>query len=919
MTEKRKLQVFVASPGDVADERRRAVLVLRKLRRDYRAWLDLDWVVWEDLPISADGSFQDDIPDPARSDVFVLMLWSRLGTPMADPKYDGVTGTEWEWKRARTGEEGHCPKPFVYKKTADPVLRGNPDQLAAGLEQVKALAEFWDREFERPQLGHFPYDEIGQFEKKLESDLRHALDAAVAAQAGRPAERVWPGCPFRGLFSFEAEHEAIFFGRDRAVREVTELLMRQADHQPPFVLILGASGVGKSSLTKAGVVPALSAVAGGDWRHAVFQPAGGGDIFTHLLASLKQALPELARLGLSDADLLGQFRRGDPLSLKPALHAAKDVRLVLVLDQLEEFFQHLPEDRAAFDRLVGALARLGSVWLVATLRADFFHRLAELPELYRLADSLYRLAPPRPEEIEQMIEQPAHAAGLEFENDEHGIGLDAILREDACRDPDSLPMLEFVLERLYLEDVNKGRDGRLRVNTYKTIGRLDGAIAEHARRTTADLSDTAKQALPVVLRNLADLEEGKDGETSTLRTVLRAELDRLPGASEALDALITARLLRADDEKGPTVRAVHARLMACWPDFAQQIAENADFLRARRRVEDQMRLWLKEGRPASGLLPEGNRLAEGELLLTRAEEVLQLAGYVAASVKEAQERREAAERRQREAEASFEAAVTAADALVMKVAFGLRDVLPVSKVREVLEEARHVFDELLNHRSNNPTLLHRQAWMLRAFSEAFFTLGDTAEARHHAQRFNGIMVDLATSCPGNASWQRDLAVSYNVIGNALMQQGDRSGALAVYRQDLTIMERLAALDRGNATWQRDLSISHDKLGDALMEEGDRGGALTAYRQAFTVRSDLAASDPGNSTWQRDLAISYTKIGDALMEEGDRGGALTAYREALAICKCLAALDPSNTTWQRDISVSLDRVGDPFYISASEPR
>jgi len=133
---------------------------------------------------------------------------------------------------------------------------------------------------------------------------------------------------------------------------------------------------------------------------------------------------------------------------------------------------------------------------------------------------------------------------------------------------------------------------------------------------------------------------------------------------------------------------------------------------------------------------------------------------------------------------------------------------------------------------------------------------------HHAllEPTRDALQRLAAADPGNAAWQRDLAVSHNKVGDVLRAQGNLAGALE-------IGERLAAADPGNAGWQRDLAVSHNKVGDVLRAQGDLAGAVEAYEAALEIGERLAAADPGNAGWQRDLWVSHWRIADMMERTG----------------------------------------------------
>jgi tetratricopeptide (TPR) repeat protein len=157
--------------------------------------------------------------------------------------------------------------------------------------------------------------------------------------------------------------------------------------------------------------------------------------------------------------------------------------------------------------------------------------------------------------------------------------------------------------------------------------------------------------------------------------------------------------------------------------------------------------------------------------------------------------------------------------------------------------------------------------------------------------------------PGNMEWQRDLSITHNRIGGVLSAQGDLPGTLTSFQNGLVIAKSLSTRAIDNLEWQRDLSVSHNLIGDVQRKQGDLPGALASFHASLATAQTLAARDKGNMQWQRDLAISHNKIGDILSMQGDLAAALTRFSDALAIAATLAARDPGNMEWQRDLIVS----------------
>jgi WD40 repeat protein len=655
------IRIFISSPGDVGDERRRASLVISRLAREYARFFDLSPVLWEYEPMLAAGTFQDVITPPRDTDIVVVVVWSRLGTalpaPYASP-IDGrapVTGTEWEYEDAKSAfDRTGTPDVLVYRNDAVPrVDARSPAQLQEASRQLEAVEAFWGRHFVNAAGEHTVanarYATLDDFSERLERDLRGRLRKRLdeLRNLGR-AQPAWlEGSPYLGLRSFDLAHAAIFFGRSLAQREVTEALLRRAARPgaPAFCMILGASGSGKSSLARAGVLPDLMApgmVAGVDaWRHVVFRPQENpADPCAGLARALHAALPELADIRFAEADTARLFAAADESALLPVRNALLDigermspgrlpltVRLAVLVDQFEELFTGAaltPQARGRFIDLLGVLARSGLVCVLATMRSEFYPQLATgtLREL-AAGDGQYLLGPPSAAELDEMIRLPAAAAEIDFAPDQDGIGLDARLRDDAARDPHGLPLLAFALDRLYRLDVDRDGGRVLTYASYAAIGGLRGAIATHAEAVLGSLPGTVADAFAEVVPQLVTIDPAS--ETVAARTAPRHEIEA-PGTAGAaeraalLDALVgpEGRLLVSDaGPDGAVLRLAHEALIAPgnWPRIGAIIEQQRGFLRDRARVQAYTALWEAAGKPDDRLLAGARPLAEARDLL----------------------------------------------------------------------------------------------------------------------------------------------------------------------------------------------------------------------------------------------------------------------------------------------------------------
>jgi hypothetical protein len=322
------LRIFVSSPGDVEEERRRATRVLHRLQGEFARDVTLEPVLWEHEPMRATGHFQEQIILPSQTDIVVCILWSRLGTRLPSEMYrraDGtpyLSGTEFEFEdAARAYREKGTPDLLVFRKTSEPLVGLNDAQaIQERLEQKRALEAFWDRWFGNPrdafQAAFSSFDTPEQFASLLEDHLRTLIrDRLPTHLADEPVPVSWTqdSSPYRGLEAFNMEHADVFFGRTRAAGALMDALGHQADKGCAFILVFGMSGCGKSSLVRAGILPTLTQlrVAGVDvWRQCVLRPSDAtGDLYDGLaLALLTQALPELAALTYDARALAALFR-----------------------------------------------------------------------------------------------------------------------------------------------------------------------------------------------------------------------------------------------------------------------------------------------------------------------------------------------------------------------------------------------------------------------------------------------------------------------------------------------------------------------------------------------------------------------------------------------------------------------------------
>jgi len=423
------------------------------------------------------------------------------------------------------------------------------------------------------------------------ADLRHVYDQiaggvrdlqrlrAEAANDERIADTVSAvaTCPYRGLSRFEVSDARYFFGREQVTAELVAHVVGAS-----VLAVVGPSGSGKSSLVRAGLLPALrdGIVPGADrWTQVVMTP---GPHPAHEL---------VRRLAGRESD------RIDERALGAAFDAACSALppgggLLVFVDQFEEVFtacRDLSERRAFIDSLVRASERPeGAVTVIVTIRSDFYGQCADYPELARLlATNQVLLGTMSAEELRRAIELPAQLAGVKVEP-----GLAEAMVADAADEPGGLPLLSTAL----VEAWERRRERTLDVAGYRERGGVKGAVARLAESAYGGLTTSQREVARRLLPRLADLGEG---DASVARRVSVPELiDGHPEGAGVVATLINRRLLTSHDGM---VEVAHEALLREWPRLRSWLEEDLHGRRLHRHLQRAAADWAESGREPSEL------------------------------------------------------------------------------------------------------------------------------------------------------------------------------------------------------------------------------------------------------------------------------------------------------------------------------
>lgn len=452
----------------------------------------------------------------------------------------------------------------------------------------------------------------------------------------------WDGSrpPFPGLLSFGERDAAVFFGREGEIQEGLDTLTRLRQlGGARLTMVLGASGCGKSSFVRAGLIPRLARDADQWLVVPPFRPQA--DPLTQLALVLSDAL---ARAGARREwrDVRETLRKADgsgtdllDLTTDLRLTAGRsDATVLLIVDQFEEnLLGDENSESSAFLRLLTGALRGGGrhLMVLGTMRSDFLSQFQTKRELIGLPYEPWPIGPLKPDGLARVITGPAEVCGLGL-----GPGLVDALVADTLT-PNALPLLAFTLRELF---DRHGDDGLLTVEEYRRdLGSLQSAIARTADQelATPRFGKAEKRAVRTAFLALVRIND--DGQF-VRRIAQWADLP--PAAHEWLERFVTARLLVSrGDEATRTLEVAHEALFSSWELLHTWLTEKRGFLLWRERLRGGVAEWRRTGGDEGALL-RGAALAEAKHWQgTEADLSTDELGYIRASLdnEEQQQRR----------------------------------------------------------------------------------------------------------------------------------------------------------------------------------------------------------------------------------------------------------------------------------------
>ncbi|MGD0184841.1 MAG: hypothetical protein ABSC25_06270 [Roseiarcus sp.] len=731
------------------------------------------------------------------------------------------------------------------------------------------------------------------------------------------------GSPFPGLAAFDAGRADVFFGRDLEAAHAIDRLKAANARGAPFLLLIGASGSGKSSLLRAAILPRLvlpGAVPEIDsWRTGCVIPG------QNPLLSLAEALfadgalgPELREGEFPTKETLAELLCADvqagltPIGValgraakaRAAAYNFSDLRpcrLALGVDQAERLFLEAePKLAAAFAKVIEALVVHELAFVLMTMRSDAYAPFQLVPEFRNLSakGASLDVVPPDSTELEETIVKPVAACKppLVFETKD-GLSLAAVLVAEV-EGGNRLPLLQMALSRLFDAQVKRG-DGVLRFADYPG---LDVAVTQAAEEVLSTLDQAAQSEVPgMIAAMISDVVS--DPVTRKLAPVVTAlQRDRFeknrPARTSLVDAFVIGRLLSIEGEEDDVrVRPTHDALLRIWPEAVKIVHGIAPLIRVRHMLEPIVREWAAAGDDKSEYTSLSPALTSGaqRLLATFGDDLSpQMRDFISAALKvdEARRAETVEEGAIKERVKTAELLAKADQRLVRFAAFGL--VIAAALAGLIYWDELRIRSELQVVTKYTNDLLSGSAQSFR--KSAGVPVGLIKDVldpiRNLQDKLLSLGIDSEDLQNGRAAALEETATTWSKVGNS-------DSALQDAQSSRDILERLRKSDPKHTDWAERMLADNVKIGDVQKIHGNLDLALDTFRKSL---SDVEASSkqaPESHQWLHWLSLHENKIGDALFAQGKFDSAREAYEQGLAY----ALLEAGEPTAQRDTAQS----------------
>lgn len=762
----------------------------------------------------------------------------------------------------------------------------------------------------------------------------------------RAEKSVWQGAsPFPGLSAFEPADADVFFGRNEQVQLLLEQIAIQAEFGRAFTLILGPSGTGKSSLINAGVLPKLQSKNGfagiGVVSHASldFADVSQSRLFLDIASAMLDwdvndqpvfdgwSAETLAEKLVDDINEVVETCRNRLNECDKRL--IRSPRFFLFVDRLEVLLSSplfSEDEREQALACIDQLASSGSIVVFSACRNDFYPLVVRYPSLMKgkAKGAHFDLLAPTRSELMQMIRMPAIAAGLNWSTDkDSAMSLDELLCNEAAANPDSLPMLQYTLQELYLQ---RSDENELQVSVYKALGGIEGAIGKKAEEIYASFDKRRQDELDAILSLVVTLSP--DGETITSRAARWSQLST-QSQTAFVQAMVDSRLFVSHLQNDEACFSVaHEALLRKWSRATDWINAHRDSLSAKSRLRQLTDNWIAENKNSAYLLAEGKPLQEAitltqhnqfnldadeQMLVTASSKRVQTKRWIKRSTItllclltltsvfmsfRSQHAQILAEEKRQEAESLL-------GFMVGEFADKLRSVQRMDLLDGISNKALEYFsvpDEQNGSWLNRLPLLDssrsfearfQHAQTLQAMGEVAYSRDKTNEAKQAFQSAKEILapllehdqthIELLTTIGANSFW----------IGQLAYDQGDFESAQPFFEAYRDYSEMMNVLEPANVDAWYELSSAENTLGSLFLKQQNFIAAKKAFNAALLLVEKSLTNDPENNMLRADKADTLSWLATTEQHLGELSTSVALIQQAQISLETALATSPND--------------------------
>jgi energy-coupling factor transporter ATP-binding protein EcfA2 len=783
----------------------------------------------------------------------------------------------------------------------------------------------------------------------VEFPLGHQAHAEIATWQGQS--------PFPGLRPYQAKDAQVFFGRSTQIATLLSRISQQVKFGRAFCLLLGPSGSGKSSLVNAGVLPNLMGHNGYDGIGVCsntcldLADVSKGRLMTDLasamldwdiknepvfdgfsadsLAALLEEDPQqvialchsalghgtLENSALGNSALVAASEQTEDDALENEGLATTQARyatplLALFVDRLEVLLSSplfSQPQREAFVALLETLANSGAILVLSACRNDFYPNLVNYPSLMagKSSGAHFDLAPPTRAELLQMIRLPASAAGLSWQQDNaSAMGLDELLCAEAASNPDSLPMLQYTLQELYLQ---RSESGELKLEVFRALGGIEGSIGKKAQEVTSQLTQAENASLAKVLSLLVTLSLDESNITS--RAARWSQLEDQHQIA-LVKAMVESRLFVSHLQNGePCFSVAHEALLRRWDKAKLWIDYHLDSLSIKSRIHHLAKRWRDEAKGKAYLLAEGKPLQEAVAILANPLFSLdnQEQGFIQASIKRAQIKR-------------LTRRVTISLLCLLSFTSVLMSVKSLDAEQQALEkrlEAENLLGFMVGDFADKLRSVGRMDLLDGISNKAleYFSSGDVSpESMANANSLlphwlsSALGAGFSTSFSNNktsfeARFQH--AQTLEAMGEVAYSRGKLDEAIKAFETAKLLLDMLYIEDKANPSLLKVLGANAFWLGQIPYAQSNWALAekyLTLYRDYSDALMTLTPNDV--DAWV-ELSYALNSLGSLALERQNYQTAFVAFNRSLDLKTQALSQDPQNNYLRSDRADTLN--------------